>query len=377
MRFLHVTTFYPPHHHGGDAVYVRRLAEALAAQGHEVEVVHSLDAHRVQKPTPSNGVTVHGLSAPLGAIVAHQTGWPLLYWPALQRILARPFDVIHYHNVSLLGPGILTMGRARKKLYTTHEHWLVCPTHVMWKFGRRACERPECVKCVVMARRPPQFWRYTSMLQRCANHVDHFLAPSRAAAKLHGERGFPRPLEVFPIFAPRAGQDGSRPHGKPYFLVVGRLEKYKGTHTVIPAVQGLDANLLVAGEGPDALSHPQVRYLGRLSEAALGPLYAHAVAVVVPSLTYETFGTVTIEAFAHKTPVIARDLGAVAEPVRDSGGGFTYRTQGELREAMIRLLENPTLRDDLGARGHAMFEKKWAPEPHLDAYLRLVGESSA
>ncbi|NJN37380.1 MAG: glycosyltransferase family 4 protein [Nitrospiraceae bacterium] len=33
-----VTTFYPPHHFGGDAVFVHRLSHALADRGHEVEV---------------------------------------------------------------------------------------------------------------------------------------------------------------------------------------------------------------------------------------------------------------------------------------------------------------------------------------------------
>ena len=38
------STFYPPYHLGGDAVHVRYLAEELVRRGHEVHVVHSLDA---------------------------------------------------------------------------------------------------------------------------------------------------------------------------------------------------------------------------------------------------------------------------------------------------------------------------------------------
>jgi NAD(P)H-hydrate repair Nnr-like enzyme with NAD(P)H-hydrate epimerase domain len=40
-----VTTFFGPHATGGDAVYVDRLARALLARGHDVEVIHDGDAY--------------------------------------------------------------------------------------------------------------------------------------------------------------------------------------------------------------------------------------------------------------------------------------------------------------------------------------------
>ena len=61
----------------------------------------------------------------------------------------------------------------------------------------------------------------------------------------------------------------------------------------------------------------------------LGRLYYHALACIVPSVAYETFGLVVIEAFAQKTPAIVRDLGALPEVIQESGGGFVYRTDEE------------------------------------------------
>src|SRR5919106_3229385 len=46
LRFCMLTTFYPPWSFGGDAIQVQRLSEALAERGHEVTVVHSLEAYR-------------------------------------------------------------------------------------------------------------------------------------------------------------------------------------------------------------------------------------------------------------------------------------------------------------------------------------------
>ncbi len=65
-----------------------------------------------------------------------------------------------------------------------------------------------------------------------------------------------------------------------------------------------------------------------------GALYAGAVALVVPSIGYEVFGIVALEAFARGTPAIAHDLGALTEVIEDSGGGLLYRTPAELRDAM-------------------------------------------
>ena len=52
LRFCMVTTFYPPHHFGGDAVYVRALARELASRGHEVDIVNCTDSYRLHAPEP-------------------------------------------------------------------------------------------------------------------------------------------------------------------------------------------------------------------------------------------------------------------------------------------------------------------------------------
>ena len=76
----------------------------------------------------------------LSPLLTQQTGHPLLKGAKIRRLLRdHDYDVIHYHNTSLLGPAVLAMDTPAKravKLYTTHEHWLVCPMHVLWKFDR-------------------------------------------------------------------------------------------------------------------------------------------------------------------------------------------------------------------------------------------------
>jgi glycosyltransferase involved in cell wall biosynthesis len=273
-------------------------------------------------------------------------------------------------------------------MYTTHEHWLICPTHVLWKFDRAPCEKPDCLRCTILAKRPPQLWRYTGLLDRMAKHVDQFLAPSRFTVRMHADRGFRQPLGYLPNFIDRVDDDwrdpAPRPQDAPYFLFVGRLEHIKGLQTLIALWNRVTKyDLLVAGTGTHevelramAAANPRIKFLGPLPQRELGALYYHAIACIVPSITYETFGMTSVEAFARKTPAIVRDLGALPEVVQDSGGGFVYRTDEELLSAMNCLAESKQLRDTLGQKGYEGFVQWWCRAAHLGTYFEFLGRSA-
>lgn len=398
LRFCHLTTFYPPYSFGGDAMFIHRLVNALAARGHEVDVVHCADSYLSlagrppQAPAANHpNVTVHTLKSRWGILsplLTQQTGRPWLKSNRLHQILiSKKFDVIHYHNISLLGPKVLTLAPDYAdflKVYTAHEHWLICPMHVLWKNNQRLCDKPDCFRCTLHFRRPPQWWRYTRLLERCAADVDVFLSPSRFTVEMHRERGFSRPLQHMPYFVPStelgATQSDVSPHPRPYFLFVGRLERMKGLQTLLPVFRGHpQADLLVAGTGEyetelrrEAAGINNVVFLGSLPQAQLRAYYRHAIAAIVPSLGYETFGLIVPEAHRERTPVIVRALGALQEVAEESRGGFVYRTQEELAQAMKQLQENPALRRELGERGYQCYLERWTEEPHLAAYFDIL-----
>lgn len=397
-----VTTFYPPYHFGGDGIFVYRLAELLARQGHTVDVVHSIDAYRLQHPADPEvdfqhhpNITRHGIETHfprLTALAAHQLGRPGLFAARLRRVLSgRQYDVIHYHNISLMGgPGVLRYGSALK-LYTAHEYWLVCPTHVLFAFNREACTQRHCLACTLHYRRPIQGWRYTGLLKRCSQHVDKFLMPSRFAADRHQSDGLERPMVHLPHFvpmpdAPRSDSPTSTNEElrsrRPYFLYVGRLEKLKGVQDAIEAFREYrSADLLIAGSGTFAAEleklaagMPHVMFLGAVHATRLQTLYRDALAVIVPSLCYETFGLTAVEALALGTPVIVRRIGALTEVVDQSGGGLTFSTLPELGAALDRLQTDSTLRQQLGTFGMQAVREHWSPEVHLKRYLELIQE---
>ena len=398
LRFCMVTTFYPPHNFGGDGMGIQRLSEALARRGHEVTVIHDTDAYTMLSPRPapepgpsSPNLTIHRLHNRLGKwsnLLTHQLGRPVVNGARIRDIVARGrFDVINFHNISLVGgPGVLRIGDA-VKLYMAHEHWLVCPTHVLWRHGRERCDKRECFRCVLHYKRPPQLWRYTGLLERELRHVDAFIAMSEFSRRKHAEFGFPREMEVVPYFLPDlpAGgpgpvPDDASPHPRPYFLFVGRLERIKGLDDVIPLFrEERRADLLIAGDGEYAATLRElargidgVRFLGRMKPDDLGAYYRHARALIVPSVCYETFGIILIESFRQGTPVIARRLGPFPEIVERAGAGDLFETEDDLRVAMGAFLDDDARRRRLGEAGRRAFQEYWSESAVIPQYLEVV-----
>ncbi len=399
LRFCMLTTFYPPYSFGGDAIGIQRFSRGLVRRGHHVTVVHDVDAFNALHAGPEpddagdndEGVEVIRLRSSYGVlspILTQQLGRPVLNRRRLREIL-RPgaFDVVNFHNVSLLGgPGLFRYGGDAVTVYMAHEHWLVCPTHVLWRHGREVCTGRQCLRCVLHNRRPPQYWRYTGLLEREMRHVDAVIAMSEFSRQKHREFGFQREMEVLPYFLPdpQPGEStvaaGPRPHERPYFLFAGRLERIKGLDDVIPVFRDFaDADLLVAGDGDyadtlraAAAGMPNVRFLGRIAPEQLRRYYQFAVATIVPSLCYETFGIVLIEAFRQGTPVVARRLGPLPEIIAQSGGGEVFDSRESLLAAMRRLVDDPAHRATLAERGYRAYVDRWSESVVIPHYLDIV-----
>jgi glycosyltransferase involved in cell wall biosynthesis len=401
LNFCMITTFYPPYHFGGEAMYLYRLSNALARRGHRVTVVHCVDSYNMLAPDgPKRGafphhpnVTVHALRNRFGWIsplVTYLTGRPGLKTPELDRIFAAEhFDVVHFHLVTLFGLAVLRYGADALRLYTTHDHWLVCPMYDLWKENKEVCEKPSCVKCCLSYKRPPQLWRYTDLLERELPKVDLIFSPSRSTIEQHRRRGFGFPMQHLPYFLPLAesaddSSDTAAPSQPPYFLFVGRLVKIKGVQMLIEAFRHYaDAELLIAGDGDYeaelrqlAQGMDHIHFLGRIDPDGLRRLYHNAIALLVPAMVYETFGFITLEALGEHTPVIARELGAVAELVHETGGGITYRTEEELLAAMHLLQTDRAQRDQLAATGHAAYAARYSEDTHMTAYLGAIAEAT-
>jgi glycosyltransferase involved in cell wall biosynthesis len=400
-RFCFLTTFYPPWNFGGDGVNVQRLAHALARRGHDVTVIHDADAFDVlnggrlegapEEPPGVHVVTLRSRLPIASTLLTQQLGRPVVNGGRLRQLLADGrFDVVNFHNVSLIGgPRLLAYGAGSVRLYLAHEHWLVCPTHVLWRHNRELCDGRECVRCQLHYHRPPQVWRHSGLLARHLDEVDVFLALSEFSRRKHQEFGFDKPMQVLPPFVPdpepAPTDGGERPHARPYFFFAGRLELIKGLDDVIPLfAEYPDADLVVAGDGDHApalrqlaAGSPHVRFLGRMAPEALAAYYRHAIGVIAPSICFETFGNTLVEAFRHGTPVIARRIGPYPEIVERAQAGELFETPDELRTAMLGLQHDAVRRERMGRAAVDACRAYWSESAVLPQYLGIVERAIA
>jgi glycosyltransferase involved in cell wall biosynthesis len=406
VKFCFITTFFGQHSFGGDAVFIERLSEALLDDGHNVHIIYNVDAYKIVQSnhsdrdySPPDRLVIHPIQSRFGKIspiVLHQTGQIFDLTKPIQAILeAHNFDVIHVHNISLMGgAGLLRLILRYPhviRLMTAHEYWLMCPLSVRWKFKRQTCYKRQCIPCTIHSGRPPQLWRLSNALKHELQTLDGLLFPSDYAKRYHQQLGFIASyMQTVPYFLPDSWFDEPIPtqppiHNRPYFVLAGRIVKEKGFQQVIPMMKDFpDIDLLIAGRGDyqstlEALASGlnNVHFLGQLDFIQLKRLYSQAIATIVPSLMIETFGYIWLESLAMKTPVIVRNIEPLAELVTQHQGGVVFDTPDDLRNAMQMMLNDTHQRQAFIQRGYHSVQSTLRKHVHLAQYFEIINTLQA
>ena len=155
-----------------------------------------------------------------------------------------------------------------------------------------------------------------------------------------------------------------------YLIYAGRLEDAKRVGVAVEhvarfaAARAPDLRLVLAGRGPYRVPRRHrgvVLEVGYLSEQDKRSAYAEAVALVNPS-ELESLSLVLMEAWLEGTPaLVAAGSDVLKEHCERSGGGFAFADAAEFAEGLGRLLDDPALRDRMGAAGrdYALDEYGW------------------
>lgn len=304
--------------------------------------------------------------------------------------------VAHFHNIfPLISPAGYYAAKAEgvPVIQTLHNYRLLCPNAQFFRDGR-VCE--DCMgkvipwpgvvhKCYRGSRAASAV--VTAMLAtHRASHtwtemVDMYVVLTDFARRKFIEGGLParkltiKPNFVYPDPGPGEGRGG-------YALFVGRLSPEKGIGTLLAAWERLKEQipLKVVGDGPlaelvaSAASRcPYLEYLGYRSAEEVHGLLKEASVLIFPSEWYETFGRVAAEAFATATPVIAADIGAVAELVEHGRTGLRFRLGDpeDLAAQVGWFLSHPEEHSRLRSEARAEFEAKYTAERNYQTLMKI------
>ena len=176
-------------------------------------------------------------------------------------------------------------------------------------------------------------WRQWDWI--AAQRVDRYLANSRTTqARIRAYFG----REATVVHPPVATGRFAPAEVGEHYLVLSELMSHKRIEDAVVAFNRLGLPLVVAGDGPDArrlhrLAEPNVRFVGRVSDAEVARLLSSARALVVTAV--EEFGIAAVEAQAAGRPVIAvRAGGALETVIEGETGTFWEGGADELTEAV-------------------------------------------
>jgi glycosyltransferase involved in cell wall biosynthesis len=370
---------------GGEDSVFRNEIELLRSGGHDVAVLEE------------NNDRIKGTAAQIAA-AAHAV-WSRYGQRRMAEaiIRVRP-DVVHVHNFfPTLSPAIFwTCGEHRvPAVWTLHNFRVACANGLLFRDGqvcekclgasplpaiRHGCYRGSraasaAVAAMIATHRTIGTWRYK---------VDRFIALTDFARDKVIAAGLPADrVVVKPNFVPA-------PEGAPLdarqragFLFVGRLSPEKGVRMLVEAWRGDGDLLTIVGDGPDAqqlrkIAPGNVRFTGHLEKGALSRLMARSLAIIVPSLWYETFGMTAVEAMANGTPVIAARIGGPASFVEEGISGSLFEPGN--RQSLIEVVRNWPREGQRLQRliegSRAAFEHRFSPRRNLselqDIYAAVI-----
>jgi glycosyltransferase involved in cell wall biosynthesis len=308
-------------------------------------------------------------------------------------------QIMHVHNTFVAAsPSVYAAASAHRVpvVQSLHNYRLVCPAATAFRDGR------PCTDCV--GRRLP----WPAVLHSCIHGSRAQSVVAATTLGVHRALGtFRRGIDTYLVgtsFHRQLMVDGGlaaeRINVVPNFLepdpglgrgprtgvlYVGRLAEEKGIATLLRAARHMPGRVSVIGDGPlapqvkEAAAAGHVRYLGALWSAEMRKELRGAATLAVPSIWFEGFPMVVVEAFAAATPVIASRIGSLADIVEDGATGLLAEPgdADQLGERFAWAIDHPAELAGMGARARQAYESRFRGATHLATLLDIYRESIA
>lgn len=389
-----------------------QLARDLQARGYECTVVGAVRTEAEACPGEVMGVPVHRIASDYPV---RWRAWRSLHNPVvdepLERILAdfRP-DIVHAHGLHThLGYHALTQARRSGAgvVFTAHDVMTFCYQKLTCFHGGEEAGGQEfdvvaraskCVPCQRLRFRPGRNASIRRVLER---DVDRVTVVSDALGEVLRANRVPVHATVHNGLALQpAPPDPARVRSlrervgageRPLLAMGGRLHTQKGVGKLLEMLALLgpkhpDLGLLVMGrrEVYDTEFAAQARALGVadrvlptgwLEGEDLPAAYAAADVFATPSICFDTFGMVNLEAMEHSKPVVATSFGGSAEVVEHGVTGFIANPFDVQAFAghLDALLSDPARAREMGEAGRRRLVERFTLTRMTDRFLEEYG----
>lgn len=380
-RLILISQDYPPKSCGGVGVFMRHLAQGLAADGHEVSVItksehgHTVDfedgvwVHRVPARSFPNRQNPPLPDLPEGiknyAYTVYDEAIRIQQLRGATKTISSIWDLESaacigskaFHNCVYLVT-TYKFCLPSKPEWTSNEHFLSQHVNKMIHAERWAMERCDRILTSTSGILRDCEQQYEISLQHKASMIPFGLPPSKI----------------------EAGYDQSGDQVK--ILFVGRHEKRKGPHVLLEAIAPIIAShpnvqlqmvgndtLTIDGETakakffsdhPELKNNDRIQFFGQVDDQRLEELYAECDIFVAPSL-YESFGLIYLEAMRCGKPCIGTRVGGIPDVISAETGILVPPGDAHaLRSAILELVNGKDLRRSMGHAGKQAFDQKFS-----------------
>jgi glycosyltransferase involved in cell wall biosynthesis len=211
--------------------------------------------------------------------------------------------------------------------------------------------------------------------------IDKYIVPTQFVRHKLVEGGLPaeeiivKPNFVYPDPGIGGGKGG-------YALFAGRLAVEKGIESLLEAWRSLEGviSLKIVGDGPlrervvqAAQGSRNIQWLGQLPKEEVMVLMREAYCLIFPSSWYEAFPLVIVEAYAAGLPVIAANVGSMAELIWPGRTGLHFEPGNatDLTAQMLWLLSHPQEYREIRQQVRLEFERKYSAQRNYELLMDI------
>jgi glycosyltransferase involved in cell wall biosynthesis len=386
---------------GGAQVAMLNEVEGLKAGGHQVKILSSDfipgNDHLLADYTfRHHQVNTRALSTYIRVIYNFRPK------ALIEKVLKefRP-DIIHMHLFTQqISPSILYLNADIPIVATVHDCSMFCPIgnkfiyssheicHHNW--GKICYDK----KCISFLKFPQIVFR--NFFIRKKEHKVVWIAPSDFMKNELLKAGFTRVLtEPYGFDLNKYNYSPVKKRGNNRTIIFySRLDYSKGTQNLVHAFRKVvkevtDANLIIVGSGSqfNNIKHlinelklqDSVKLMGWLDQASIKDIHLIADLLAAPFLGPDNQPLVVCESMLLGTPVVATDVGGVAELIENGKSGFLVAPDNidSYAKKVVEILRNKEMAQQFSAEARQKAEKMFEMEGHIKKILNIYDKAMA